>query len=170
MERMHRETLTIEPARMEDVGKIVALFEDAAVWLESQGIFQWPTRVSLRFRRFLRGEVKRGEVFVARAATGRLLGHIRFDYKAGKIWDDAPVDTAYVRGLVIANEVRGQGVGAALLDWAQGYARQKGCRRLRLDCSAANGRLRQYYADYGFTPCGEGRSGSYVAALFEMMI
>jgi ribosomal protein S18 acetylase RimI-like enzyme len=111
-----------------------------------------------------------GNVFVAQGRDGRLLGHIRFDFEAGKVWHDNPAETAYVRGLVIANEVRGQGVGTALLDWAQVFAREKGCVRLRLDCLAENGRLRQYYRDYGFTFLGEGRSGRYTAALFELSL
>ena len=167
---MQRDRFVIERGRMEDVAGIVALFEDAAVWLEGQGVFQWPTRVSLRFWRFLRGKVREGEVFVMRGANGRLLGHVRFDYQAGEVWPDHPADVVYVRGLVIANEVRGQGLGVALLDWAQEYGRERGYSRLRLDCLAENGRLRQYYRDYGFTFLGEGRHGSYVAALFEVRL
>lgn len=164
------ETLGVERAQVEDVEAIIALFEEAAVWLESREIFQWPTRISSRFWTFLRGKVLAGEVFVVRGRDGRLLGHIRFDYEAGKVWNDDPIDTAYVRGLVTANAVRGQGIGTLLLDWAQGYVRAKGCSRMRLDCLAGNGRLRQYYADYGFVYLGESRNGRYVAALFEMML
>ena len=167
---MQQDTFVIERAREEDVAGIVALFEDAAVWMEGQGLFQWPTRVSLRFWRFLRRKVKKNEVFVMQEINGRLLGHVRFNYQTGTVWPDNPADVVYVRGLVIANEVRGQGLGAALLDWAQGYAREGGYSRLRLDCLAENGRLRQYYSDYGFTFLGEGRSGRYLAALFEMML
>ena len=160
----------VERARMEDVTGIVGLFEAAGVWLEGRGVKQWPTQVSARFWKFLQVKVKEGEVFVVRGENGRLLGHIRFEYEAGGVWLDNPTDTAYVRGLVIANEVRGQGVGAALLDWAQEYARAKRCARLRLDCMAENGRLRQYYADYGFLFLEESRNGRYVAALFERML
>ena len=167
---MQRDTVVIEGARQEDVAGIVWLFEDAAVWMEGQGLFQWPTRVSLRFWGFLRRKVKEGEVFVMRGMNGRLLGHVRFDFQAGEVWADNPADTLYVRGLVIANEVRGQGIGVAMLDWAQRYARERGYGRLRLDCLAENGRLRQYYGDYGFTFLGEGRNGSYLAALFEMIL
>lgn len=162
--------MVIERAKAEDVAEIVTLFEAAGVWLEGQGISQWPTRVAPRFRTFLRDKVAEGEVFVARAENGRLLGHIRFEYEPSKVWGDNSVDTAYVRGLVIANEMRGHGLGVTLLDWAQEYAQQKGCVRLRLDCLAENGRLRQYYADYGFVSLGEGRNGRYVAALFEMAV
>jgi GNAT superfamily N-acetyltransferase len=170
MSQIAQKIFVIERAQSEDVVAIVALFEDAAVWLESQAIFQWPTEVSPRFYTFLRNRIKEKEVFVARGENGRLLGHIRFEYKPGKIWRDEPMNTAYVRGLVIANDVRGQGVGVLLLNWAQAQSRQRGCTRLRLDCVAENGRLRQYYADYGFAFLGESRSGNYRAALFEMML
>jgi ribosomal protein S18 acetylase RimI-like enzyme len=163
-------SLRIERAQIGDVAGIIDLFEAAAVWLEAQGVFQWSTRVSPHFRKFLRQKVMEGNVFVAQGRDGRLLGHIRFDFEAGKVWHDNPAETAYVRGLVIANEVRGQGVGTALLDWAQVFASEKGCVRLRLDCLAENGRLRQYYRDYGFTFLGEGRSGRYTAALFELSL
>ncbi|MCB8942404.1 MAG: GNAT family N-acetyltransferase [Ardenticatenaceae bacterium] len=160
----------VERAQMADVAEIVGLFEAAAVWMVGRGLDQWPTRVSARFWHFLRGKVREGEVFVVRGADGRLLGHIRFDYQPNKVWRDNPAHTAYVRGLVIANEVRGQGLGAALLDWAQGYVGEKGYRQMRLDCLAENGRLRQYYADYGFAFLGESRRGDYRAALFELRL
>lgn len=162
------DSFRIERAQIGDLAGIIELFEAAAVWLEGEGVLQWPTRVSPHFRKFLRQKVTEGNVFVAQGQDGRLKGHIRFDFEAGKVWHDNPVETAYVRGLVIANEVRGQGVGAGLLDWAQDYAREMGCVRLRLDCLAENGRLRRYYRDYGFTLLGEGNSGSYTAALFEL--
>ncbi len=162
--------MQVEQAQMDDVANIVKLFEAAAVWLEEQGVKQWPRQVSPRFRLFLQKKVEGGEVFVVRGIDGRLLAHIRFDYEAGSVWHNNPIDTAYVRGLVIANEMRGQGLGANLLAWAQGHARKRDCDRLRLDCLAANGRLRQYYSDCGFTYLGEGRHSRYVAALFEMML
>jgi GNAT superfamily N-acetyltransferase len=162
--------LNIEKAHMADVEAIVQLFVDAAVWMKGRGIYQWTTSPRPSFWEHVRQKIAEGEVFVVRAANGRLLGHIRFDYEAGRIWYDEPADTAYVRGLVIANKMRGQGLGAEMLDWAQGYAQQKGHRRLRLDCLAENGRLCQYYHDYGFTFLGEGYSGSYTAALYEMML
>ena len=162
--------MIVERAQVDDVAGIVGLFEAAAVWLEERGVKQWPRKVSSRFWLFLQKKVEEGEVFVVRGADGRLLAHIRFDYEAGSVWHNNPMETAYVRGLVIANEARGQGLGADLLTWAQGYVRTKGCYRLRLDCLAANGRLRQYYSNCGFTYLGEGHHGRYVAALFEMML
>ena len=162
--------MVIEQAQLDDIAGIIELFEEAAVWLESKNLFQWPIRVAPRFWSFLREKVRDGEVFVVRGGNGRLLAHIRFDYHPNKVWCDNPANTAYVRGLVIANEVRGQGMGTALLDWAQGYVRQRGFARLRLDCLAENGRLRQYYRDYGFTYVGQSHSGNYKAALFEMRV
>ena len=168
--KVQKNLLMIERAQADDVEAVVRLFVDAAVWMKSRGIYQWTTSPKPRFWEHVRQKIGEGEVFVVRGEHGRLLGHIRFDYEAGRIWPDDPADTAYVRGLVIANKMRGQGLGAEMLDWAQGYARQKGYWRLRLDCLAENDRLCQYYADYGFAFLGEGYSGSYTAALFEMML
>jgi GNAT superfamily N-acetyltransferase len=162
--------MRIEPAKVSDVEAIVTLFSQAAVWLTTQGIEQWPIEPPTHFWSFLRRKIREGDVFVARAENGRLLAHIRFEYKASKIWPDDPTQTAYIRGLVIANEVRGQGVGVTMLDWARAYVSAQGCKRLRLDCLARNGRLCQYYSEHGFTFVGEGHSGDYTAALFEMML
>lgn len=160
----------MEKAHMGDVEAIVQLFVEAAVWMKARGIYQWTTAPRPTFWEHIRQKIVEGEVFVVRAANGRLLGHIRFDFEASHIWPDDPAGTVYVRGLVIANKMRGQGLGVDMLHWAQEYARQKGYRRLRLDCLAENRRLCRYYADYGFTFLGEGYSGSYTAALYEMML
>jgi GNAT superfamily N-acetyltransferase len=162
--------IPIEVARISDAEAIVHLFIEAAIWLNSRGIYQWPTTPQPTFREHIGKKIGEGEVSVVRGDNGHLLAHIRFDYEAGKVWHDNPAKSAYVRGLVIANEIRGQGMGAALLDWAQGYAREHSCTRLRLDCLAENVRLCQYYTDYGFTFLGKGGDSRYAAALFEMML
>lgn len=47
------------------------------------------------------------------------------------------------------------GLGAAILGWAAGVARERGLDALRLDCVASNDRLRAYYEAAGFIHHGD---------------
>ncbi|BDI33943.1 hypothetical protein CCAX7_59940 [Capsulimonas corticalis] len=64
----------------------------------------------------------------------------------------------------------GNGIGVAMLRWAEHEVGQARRQYLRLDCLAANGALRDYYLRAGFTYVGEASSGDFHAALFEREI
>ena len=57
-----------------------------------------------------------------------------------------------IHDIVVRGERRGQGVGQALLAWAEGRARQLGCCKLTLEVLSNNRRALASYERAGFAP------------------
>lgn len=57
-----------------------------------------------------------------------------------------------VHDIVVRAELRGQGIGQALLRWAEERARQLGCCKLTLEVLANNTRAMASYKQAGFAP------------------
>jgi len=100
---------------------------DAAVIAELLDQLGYPTtaaEVPERLRR-IRSE-GRGEVFVS-VVAGEVGGLISVQVGPGLTRSE---DAAYVSTLVVAEEIRGKGVGRELLEVAEDYARKHGCPRI----------------------------------------
>ncbi len=57
-----------------------------------------------------------------------------------------------VDDIVVRRELRGRGIGQALLGWAEQRARQLGCCKLTLEVLSANTRAMASYRQAGFAP------------------
>jgi GNAT superfamily N-acetyltransferase len=57
---------------------------------------------------------------------------------------------AEIVGLVVADRARGQGVGAALVDAAKAWARDRGLGRLRVRSNVVRERAHRFYEHQGF--------------------
>ena len=68
--------------------------------------------------------------------------------------DDTRADAAWLISMWVAPEVRGQGVGEALIDAVVEWARGSGARRLLLDVGDHNRPAIALYARMGFEPNG----------------
>lgn len=77
--------------------------------------------------------------------TGRIFGYV-----VG--W--AVADEAEIANLAVADEARGAGVGARLLDHAIAAARQRSCRVVFLEVRESNVAARALYASRGFEVAG----------------
>jgi len=86
--------------------------------------------------------------FFSFRADGRVLG-----VAALKRLDD---EHAELKSMHIAQEARGQGIGAALLAHVVAQARERGFRRVSLETGAGEAFVpaRALYLRAGFTPCG----------------
>ena len=99
----------------------------------------WPDATQPEDERDMREYLtsERTAAFVAEAAGGRLVGFLEAnmrDYADGCV--TRPV--GYVEGWYVDEEYRRQGVGAALVEAAEEWARAKGCREMASDCFADN--------------------------------
>ncbi len=57
---------------------------------------------------------------------------------------------AEIAGLVVGGEFRGRGIGAALLAAAESWAREKGCRVIRVRSNVVRGRAHDFYRREGY--------------------
>ena len=86
-------------------------------------------------------------IFVAADDDGRPLGFVHLT-TADDYYDAR--ETAHVADLVVAHEGAGRGVGTALMEQAEQWARAQGFAMLTLNVFTANRRARDLYARLGF--------------------
>jgi GNAT superfamily N-acetyltransferase len=70
-------------------------------------------------------------------------------------WGERLPDAAYVHKLAVRRACSGQGIGRAIVDWADRTAARAGRRFLRLDCLGDNPGIRSYYEELGFEHRGD---------------
>jgi GNAT superfamily N-acetyltransferase len=152
---MTEQELIIQPARA-DQGEVVdRLLYEAGAWLQSLGIRQWSAAwpVSAYEQAETCERIARGWCYPAWRA-GAPVGTLALLPSDEVLWGADQGDALYVHSLAISRAVAGQGVGLALLRWAEGEAVARGRCFLRLDCMAQNPGLRAYYRRAGFVECG----------------
>jgi acetyltransferase (GNAT) family protein len=131
------------------VADVLAVLDEAAAWLRERDVQQWPPRFEPSW---VEGAVRRGETWLA-LVGGTVRGTVTLDHW-DSVWDGVPGAAAlYVHRMAVRRSAAG--LGAVILGWAAGVARQGGREALRLDCVASNGRLRAYYEAAGFVHRGD---------------
>lgn len=128
-----------------DLDAVMALLREARSWHQQQGVEAWRefdvTRIA--------ADIEAGRVTLARSAS-RACGTVTLMQSDGLVWAEEAGDALYVHKLAVARRDAGLGIGAQLLRWAQGAARQRGKRWLRLDTWDGNRKMRDYYERQGF--------------------
>lgn len=159
--------LEITQATVTDLALVMAILGEAAARLCARGIQQWASPPPPGLWRLIERELVAGHVYLAKADKGaHAIGLFRLR------WEDTYWSTAeaagYVHSLALCNAACGYGIGEQLLQWIAAYLRVQQCCYLRLDCIAANERLRRYYEAQGFVYCGQVVDGDYTLALYEL--
>jgi hypothetical protein len=127
---------------------VLSVLDDAAAWLQSDGVEQWPSRFEPSW---VEGALRRGETWLVRFGE-TTSATVTLD-QADSAWDGLPGRALYVHRMAVRRQAAG--LGSAILAWAAGVARERGCESLRLDCAASSARLRGYYEAAGFVHCGD---------------
>jgi ribosomal protein S18 acetylase RimI-like enzyme len=155
--------LEVRRAGLSDVDELVAMLSEAARWLLSRGIRQWPDPFP---RERVERLVRRGDFYLARLG-GEPVAALALQWADPVFWGEQPDDAGYVHALTVRRTHGGCGLGARLLDWAEAEVAACGREFLRLDCLAGNDALRRYYEGQGFEPRGEVPVDDFVAIRFE---
>lgn len=67
------------------------------------------------------------------------------------IWDDAEESAFYIHKFASRRDYAGQGVGAAVIEWAKGHTLRSQKKFLRLNTWASNSGLNRYVEEQGFS-------------------
>ena len=145
----------VREARSDDFEAILAIGDLVAVALLARGI-RWNPNVLTRAH--LADWLRQGALFVAET-RGEVIGSVAVWRRDPDGWWPAGDRAGYIRDLMIAPRLRGQGVGAKTLLWAENYLRGLGHHMARLDCLASNERLCRYYSNIGYQQVGVSEVG-----------
>ncbi|WP_176444695.1 GNAT family N-acetyltransferase [Paenibacillus herberti] len=161
--------LIVRRAQSEDIDAMQHLYVEAAKWIRSmKGIVQWGEEDFTR--EYMEQFIREKEVFVA-YMNGELSGCFSVQWEYEEIWGDLFHDQAgYVHRLAVSRNIKGQGIGSRLLDWAEAYIKNKGKTWMRLDCMADNPTLNDYYRSQGLVYCGRHDDPRWSANLYERKI
>ncbi|GAA3244719.1 hypothetical protein GCM10017691_51050 [Pseudonocardia petroleophila] len=149
---MIADPVTVRPARPDEGPAVLAVLDDAAAWLAARGVAQWPAA----FRpEYVEPSLGSGRMWLAESGDAAV-ATFALEW-TDPLWVDAAGEDDGSAGYLHRFAVRRghAGIGGTLLDWIDGEIRRHGRDRMRLDCDAANTRLRAYYADAGFEHRGD---------------
>jgi GNAT superfamily N-acetyltransferase len=165
---MSASPLALSQADDTDTPTILGLIQEAADWLRTKNTDQWarpwPDQEGLERR--IRAAILQGTSWICWDDTTPA-ATITADPREDPYWSEAhPAEPAiYVHRLVVSRKYAGQGLGAALLDWAGGTARRKhGASWIRLSAWTTNDRLHSYYRRQGFSLVGFHPDAGYPSA------
>ena len=152
---MDDQDLDVAPATAEQAEFVDRLLYEAGAWLAARGIHQWSSvwPPSAHEQRETRERIAQGCCYLAWRG-GAAVGTLALLPADEALWGQDRGDALYVHGLAISRAAAGQGLGLALLRWAEREALARGRRLLRLDCMGPNLALRAYYRRAGFAERG----------------
>lgn len=135
-------------ATMAQLDIVLGVLDEAAAWLQARGVRQWPDRFEPQW---VREGLQRGWTWLV-SRGDEIAATVTLDW-SDALWDDVGGTAGYVHRFAVRRSAAG--LGPVILDWAGASTRRQGGTALRLDCVAANGRLRAYYEAAGFVHRGD---------------
>jgi len=149
--------LNIVLAKPKQIDEYLEFLEEVALWLDERGINQWTSGIFHKSQAYYSQSIEQGECWLAYSTQGptELIGTIRVLHADPIAWPEIIADDGvYVYNLAVKRTWAGEGVGEALLSWADFCAHNLERQNVRLDCMADNDFLKSYYLGAGFIDCG----------------
>ena len=136
---------TFSPASLDDLPAVFALIDRRVLWMQQRNNHLWDAYRDVYPDNYFRDLVREGRLYLLKT-DGEVAAMISLWDSDEKWTDGAPA--LYLHNL--AADERFPGAGAESLRRCAMEARALGRDRLRLDCTAHNPRLNDYYAAQGF--------------------
>ncbi len=153
--------MRIRKATIKDIDAIVKIYDECHM-MEEEGrsTVGW-IRGVYPTREIAEAAVERGDMFVQEDDSGEITGsavinQLQVDcYSEGR-WSYPASDNEVmvIHTLVIDASMGRKGLGSAFIDFYENYAKERGCRSLRLDTNAINKAARSLYRKHGYTEIG----------------
>jgi ribosomal protein S18 acetylase RimI-like enzyme len=157
----------ISQASYDDVEEILDLWLEAAKWIQSKGINQWPDSFSIQS---VEKRLNISEIYIVKQKD-TIIASLAIQWSDKLIWKELDNDqSGYIHRLIVRRAYSGRGIGNQLLEWAGEYIKANGKSFIRLDCMADNEGLNQYYSKIGFNYKGRVEGKGWAASLFERQI
>ncbi len=88
--------------------------------------------------------------FLARDDDGNAIAFINLSLRYEYVPDATQSPVAYVEGIYVKDEYRNQGIGTALIQYAEQWARDRGCIELAADALIENTASYEFHLKAGF--------------------
>ena len=137
--------VTFRDATRADVPAVVALLRDDALGAAREGADLAPYLAA-----FDRMAEEGGNALVVGEAAGRVVATFQLTLISGLSLRAAR--RAQVESVRVAADLRGQGIGRALMAEAEARARAAGCTLVQLTTNATRTRAHRFYAALGYEP------------------
>lgn len=162
---LESKALEIVPAKSDDIDTVLEILDQATSWLLKKGITTVWVPGGFSRENFL-DQISKGEVYLGMVAECPV-GTFILQWSDPFFWGEQPPVAGYVHKLAVRPEYSGQGIGLAMLGWAENRARLAGKTLLRLNCMADDRKIRDYYERAGFAHRGDVVKPKATASLYE---
>lgn len=147
----------IRKANMNDLDHIEEIYNEIHTEIEEgRARIGW-TRGVYPARDIAEDSIRRRDMFVMEV-DGQVVAAGRINQYQGPEYDEAtwsfnadPDDVMVLHTLVVSPRVKSRGYGEAFARFYEDYARQQGCKALRIDTNAINAPARSLYRKLGYT-------------------
>ena len=164
-ESISQRHIEVSPAQLDDIGTVLNILDEAAAWIIANNMPSvWkPGEFS---RETFAEQIGRGEVYVC-SVDQTIVGTFVLQWSDKFWWGEKPSDAGYFHKFAIKPAYAGQGIGQEMLKWAEAKAETAGKKFLRLNCIAADRKIRDYYEKAGFVHQGDVMGTKALASLYE---
>jgi len=142
-------------ATAEDIPAVRDLIQQRIDWMDEVGIRQWNTCNywdAYPMAYFEKRVSQNALMVVRRENEERIIGAVVL-VDEDDFWDGDTTPAYYIHNLATALDVKG--LGAEIVAMCEELVRQRGCERMRLDCTKSNEFLNRYYEEKGYVVVGE---------------
>lgn len=149
--------LNVRTATIEDLDKVLEIYNDAIGKFEVEGTYQWKRGYPNKDT-FI-DDIKNNKIFactrlgeIVGVITAILGGEADYDVIDGKWLNDE--DYLTIHRVAVKKEYLGYGVASALFDYAKKYAKSQGLNNIRIDTHERNNDMKKLLSRHGFKMCG----------------
>lgn len=162
--------LDVRVARRVDLAVYVAQARRAQARLMAKGLAQYVPAAHPEYDAYLRARVADGTLLAVWDA-GRPVAFFVLESARSRWWPADDIAALYLAGMVVAPELSGRGLGAAIVEWCAAEAGRRHKGALRIDCHAGNPWLCAWYEARGFALRGRvEQQPGYDGCLYERML
>ena len=156
----------LEAAAPADLPSVYALINARLDWFKERGSPQWSGYWDYFPESYYEAACREGRLMVLRDRLTGKLSAAGVYAEADGYWADTGTENAgYLHNFV--SSFGFPGAGSLFLARLEGYARQRGRARFRLDCGAQNETLQTYYKSRGYREMGRCADGGYEGIRLE---
>jgi len=132
-------------AAARDADRIIDILLTRAEWLDSKGIFQWPTNWLIQQEGQIRSDIEE-DLYRVCVIDNEIFATYRLSQHPEEYWDDM-VDAMYLAKLAVAQTHSGRKLGREIMKQIE---KNSFAKCVRLDCVTGNAFLARFYQELGY--------------------